>query len=90
MFTNAGGIPWGSQSSPNTTDLRAVTFSSATHGWAVGANGTIINTINGGNAWTAQNSGVSVSLNGVKFIDNVKGWAVGENGATLRTATGGN
>jgi hypothetical protein len=66
-----------------------VRFTSATSGWAVGALGTILHTINGGASWVVQPAPVSARLTAVDFSDAVNGWAVGENGTILRTASAG-
>ncbi len=66
-------------------------FVSGTNGWAVGADASIIVTIDGGTTWTEQNppTGFSENLNSVYFHDANNGWAVGENGSILATPDGG-
>lgn len=59
-------------------------------GWAVGADGTIIRTIDGGTNWTNLTSGVSAYLFGIHFINSLKGWAVGGGGTVIKTLDGGN
>jgi len=71
------------------TRLRAVAFSDAIHGWAVGSGGAILATTDGGATWKAQSSGTSASLYGVAFSDATHGWAVGSGGAILATTNGG-
>jgi photosystem II stability/assembly factor-like uncharacterized protein len=58
-------------------------------GWAVGWNGTIINTTDGGEHWVTQTSGVLNDLNSVFFISATAGWAVGWLGAVINTTDGG-
>lgn len=58
-------------------------------GYAVGAAGTVLKTIDGGNSWQSQNSGVSATLRSVHFVDANVGYAVGDNGTVLKTTTGG-
>jgi photosystem II stability/assembly factor-like uncharacterized protein len=54
----------------------------------VGAEGTILRTLNGGVTWTPQSSGTTNALVGVSFVDANTGWAVGYV-AILGTTTGG-
>jgi hypothetical protein len=58
-------------------------------GWAVGDNGTIVNTTNGGTTWNPQTSGTGQFLIGVEFTDATTGWAVGRLGTILHTTNGG-
>jgi photosystem II stability/assembly factor-like uncharacterized protein len=69
--------------------LRSVHFSDATHGWAVGDNGTILATTDGGAHWTAQVSGTTNELKGVGFPDATHGWAVGDSDTIRATTDGG-
>ena len=67
-----------------------MTFADASHGWAVGANGTIIATNDGGEHWTAQRSGKpGEQLSAVTFVDRLRGWIVGWDGTILATTDGG-
>ncbi|RMH73622.1 MAG: T9SS C-terminal target domain-containing protein [Gemmatimonadetes bacterium] len=53
--TENGGETWEEQSYPGFVKaFRAVDFVSATHGWAVGTNATIMNTTDGGASWHRQ------------------------------------
>jgi len=61
----------------------------ASHGWAVGADGTIVATADGGTTWSAETSGTTQWLEGVSFADASHGWAVGYNGTILATSNGG-
>jgi photosystem II stability/assembly factor-like uncharacterized protein len=70
---------WFKQSSGTTTELDAVAFGDASHGWAIGnADGTafILATTNGGLSWT-QDSESNVTLNSVASSDANHAWAVG-------------
>ncbi|HXI02660.1 MAG TPA: YCF48-related protein, partial [Candidatus Saccharimonadales bacterium] len=68
--------------------LRAVFFTDAGHGWAVGTAGTIVSTTDGGNTWRLEESSVTVDLLAVRFADAQSGWAVGEGGVVLKYANG--
>ena len=46
------------------------------NGYAVGTDGTIIQTTDGGENWSVQQSGTTVSLNSIFFSDENNGWAV--------------
>ena len=48
LVTTNGGVTWTPQSTGSSQSLNAVTFTDATHGWAVGDNGTILATAAGG------------------------------------------
>ncbi|MCP3710524.1 YCF48-related protein [Paraburkholderia sp. CNPSo 3274] len=48
---------WRQVNVPVSADLVAVTFKSATLGWAVGHDGEVLHTVDGGNTWTRQLDG---------------------------------
>lgn len=74
---------WTSQSSGVLETLNDVFFIDSQTGWAVGNNGTILNTTNGGETWATQSSSATQGIRAVFFIDANTGWAVG--GSTIRT-----
>ncbi len=85
-----GATAWTSLNQmPTSSDLGAVVFPDASHGWAVGAGGTIAATSDRGRQWRTQSSGTDVTLCGVDFVDAQHGWAVGESGVILGTTDGG-
>ena len=69
--------------------VNAVSFVDARRGWAVGAGGLVLATLDGGRTWQARESGVAADLHDVKFFDEREGWAVGGEGAILHTTDGG-
>jgi photosystem II stability/assembly factor-like uncharacterized protein len=69
--------------------LRDIDFPDATHGWAVGDEGTIIHTSDGGRTWATQECGVDSALEGVTFVDSRSGFVVGDFGTILATTDGG-
>jgi photosystem II stability/assembly factor-like uncharacterized protein len=69
--------------------LRAIAFTDARRGWAVGAGGHVWATMDGGVRWTRQASGTEAYLSDVAFLNARDGWAVGTNGTTIATADGG-
>ena len=78
------------QHSGVTAELSGVSFSSGTSGWAVGAGGTVVSTVNGGKTWKRQRSGITnVALTAVDSLGSKKAWAVSDAGDVLRTANGG-
>ncbi len=87
LHTTDGGATWTVQASGTNVNLYDVFFSDATHGWAVGANGTILATTNG-STWAVQSSGVLTDLYGVSFVSNTVGWVVGAGGVIRTTANG--
>lgn len=95
VHTNDGGTNWLRQQPGTSATLNAVHFVSATQGWAVGGEGTILRTTNGGQSWQAQSSGAGFAdLVSVHFINANTGWATGFDGffspgVILRTDNGG-
>lgn len=74
---------------PQGNTLHSVFFADSQTGYAVGAYGAIIKTVNGGQDWTQLNSGVTRALLSVFFTDIQTGYAVGGN-LLLKTTDGGN
>lgn len=68
---------------------QGVCFVNETTGWAVGAGGCIVGTLDGKN-WSIQRPfGRLGSLLDVSFVNQTTGWAVGAGGTILRTTNGG-
>jgi photosystem II stability/assembly factor-like uncharacterized protein len=72
----------------------AIDFPSATVGYAAGADGVIIKTVDGGTSWVSQESGENTPLSGVSFVSSTRGWVVGydpdlNTGFILDTTDGG-
>src|SRR5687768_4774386 len=90
LASDALAQSWTPQSSGTTNDLRGLHFVDATHGWAVGLNGTILHTTDGGENWSPQNPGTSGVHNyfAVRFLDRNLGWA-GGGYVVSRTTNGG-
>src|ERR671912_691633 len=59
------------------------------HGWAVGADGAILQTDNGGFEWDAQSAPVPTALYGLYVKDKSRAVAVGARGNVLTTTNGG-
>jgi photosystem II stability/assembly factor-like uncharacterized protein len=87
----AQNFNWTAQNSGVTVKLNDVYFTNNQTGWAVGDNGTIVNTTDDGQTWNSQTSGTSENLLSVFFIDATKGCAVGgtTNKTMLKTTDGG-
>jgi hypothetical protein len=81
---------WTPQISGTASGLTGVSFSDASHGWAVGAAGTILVTTNGGDTWASQTAPAGTpDLAGVTFAGAKRGWVVGASGTVLRTLSAG-
>ncbi len=81
---------WTSQTSGSVANgFLGITFFDATHGWAVGGNGTIRYTTDGGAHWNTPTSPAASALSSVAFPDAMHGWAVGNSGTILATTDGG-
>jgi len=70
-------------------DLNSVYFVDENTGYAVGAGGRVVKSVNAGNSWTPQTSGTANNLNGVKFTSATNGYACGDNGTVIYTVNGG-
>jgi len=57
LVSDDGAMHWRQVPVPVSSDLVAVTFKSATLGWAVGHDGEVLHTADGGNTWTRQMDG---------------------------------
>jgi photosystem II stability/assembly factor-like uncharacterized protein len=101
LHTSDGGVNWQRQKgtfrslaeivpdfSGTSPDLRGVAFADAKSGWAVGLDGTIIQTPDGGVTWLLQDSTTNRDLYGVTFRNANSGWAVGQE-SILHTKDGG-
>gem|GEM_PF-829090 len=81
---------WYPVSSSTTYDLHSIHFFNACGcGYAVGANGTILITLNGGLTWSPCTSGVNYDLNDIYIIDGLNAICVGNYGVVLVTSDGG-
>lgn len=69
------------------TNLRSVTFPTATEGWLCGS--TIIRHFANG-MWNADQTYGNNTYNGICFVNNTTGWAVGDNGVIIHTTDGKN
>ena len=87
-YTMDGGKTWQKSEIKIPADLAEVYFLDDKHGWAVGANGTIVGTTNGRD-WEAQTSKVGNGLKGIYFVNKDAGYAVGESDTILSTKNGG-
>jgi photosystem II stability/assembly factor-like uncharacterized protein len=85
-----GGAAWAPLSSSSAMrhswDL---CFPSPLVGWSVGADETILKTLDSGLHWAKQQSGTTRGLYKVDFINASQGWVVGLGGTILRTRDGG-
>ena len=69
-------------------NLYAVCFLGNT-GYAVGATGTCVKSIDGGASWIARPTGVTANLREVYFKDELIGYALGDAGMIIKTVDGG-
>ena len=66
FHTSDSGRTWSAGATGNNVPLSAITFSDASHGYAVGALGTILTTDDGGRSWrTARSGGSRVAWLGI-------------------------
>ncbi len=67
---------WTVKTSGTSNNLNGVYFISSLKGWAVGENGTILNTTDGGETWSFQTGASPYNLRDVLFVSG-KGWIAG-------------
>ncbi len=89
VYTDNEGETWQRQRAPARSELIHIEFYNDRRGWIVGAEGTIMNTVDGGQTWNRQTSGTTATLYHTEFRNDKRGWAVGERGTILRTTDGG-
>jgi photosystem II stability/assembly factor-like uncharacterized protein len=89
VYTDNEGETWQRQRVPTSSELIHIDFDNDRRGWIVGAEGTIMNTVDGGQTWNRQTSGTTATLFHTEFRNDKKGWAVGGRGTILRTTDGG-
>jgi len=77
LFSVPIDAQWYKQQSNTIQQLYAVLFVDQNNGWAVGDEGTILQTTDGGNNWVQQTSGTTNFFTGIFFISPTEGWAVG-------------
>ncbi len=82
------GSTWSRQTTPVTTTLEQVAFTSTTRGWAVGQSGVILTTSNGGTNWTTQTSGTTANIWDLTCPGATTCYAVGNSGVIRRTTNG--
>lgn len=87
-YTTDSGATWHKSEVQIPADLAEIYFLDDKHGWAVGANGTIVATDNGQD-WELQTSKVGNGLKGIYFVNKDVGLAVGESDTILSTKNGG-
>lgn len=91
--TTDGGATWVSQAMPGDSwAMKAVCFTDANHGTAIGDLGYMMRTANGGTTWTSQPNPAYdgyVYLYGLSFVDANNGATVGQYGYILHTTNGG-
>ena len=90
LLSDDQGETWRQVTAPHNEMLDRVRFRSASHGWAVGYDATIVATTDGGESWQLQHFDPEARpLFDVLFLDEQRGIAVGGYGTYLTTADGG-
>lgn len=96
VYSDDTGKSWRQAEVPVSSDLVAVSFPTATDGWAVGHDGVVLHTKDGGQSWTTQLDGRRLGEQGAEnpfldvwFRDADNGYIVGAFGLVFRTADGG-
>ena len=81
---------WKTLKSGTLYNLNSVCFPTRDTGFAVGAYGAIVRTVNAGASWTTNTTGPVIALNSVFFVNPNTGYAVGGSGTIIETTDGGN
>ena len=96
VYSDDGGQRWTQAEVPVSSDLVAVNFPSATHGWAVGHDGVVLHSKDAGRSWMVQLDGRRFEPKNAEnpfldvwFRDAANGYVVGAFGMALRTTDGG-
>jgi len=91
LLSDDGGANWRQSPVPTRSQLTAVTFADARHGWAVGHNAVILHSDDGGESWRLQHrdSQYDDPLLDVWFHSPAHGFAIGAYGLFLSTSNGG-
>jgi len=91
LLSDDDGRSWRQVIVPTRAMLTAVAFADATHGWAVGHEGVILETRDAGSTWAVtdfEQNQDTIFLD-VLFLDANQGWIVGAYGKCLGTTDGG-
>jgi photosystem II stability/assembly factor-like uncharacterized protein len=80
---------WQSIQSGTSASLADVFFSSAQQGFAVGSNGTFLESSDSGLTWIQRETGYSAHYTSIFFMDTLRGVVGGFGGTVLRTVDGG-
>src|SRR5262245_37489421 len=102
VYSDDAGRTWAQATVPVSSDLVAVAFPSASHGWAVGHDGVVLHSADAGATWVRQLDGRVRQLDGrstkqdadvplldVWFENERAGFVVGAFNLILRTSDGG-
>jgi photosystem II stability/assembly factor-like uncharacterized protein len=87
--TTDGGLTWSYD--PPGFPAGRIDFVDASHGWAVGYDGTLAHSTDGGATWQPQSLGIDTEemLSDVFFLNKDVGWLVGVYGPLYKTSDGG-
>jgi len=77
FISNYSFAQWTQVSSPTTENLNDVFFPSSQIGYAIGAKGTVLQTLNGGSLWSVTQADTTVDFNSVQFINDSVGYICG-------------
>jgi photosystem II stability/assembly factor-like uncharacterized protein len=91
ILISADGNKWQQIQAPADTTLTRVRFLDATHGWAIGYDGTVLATADGGKTWQLQqfDAAWGKPYFDVLFFDTSSGLLAGANGTLKKTSDGG-
>jgi photosystem II stability/assembly factor-like uncharacterized protein len=70
VFSDDGGSTWRQASVPVGSDLVAVSFPSATRGWAVGHGGIVLHTADAGATWVKQLDGRQSAQIAIRYLES--------------------
>jgi photosystem II stability/assembly factor-like uncharacterized protein len=91
ILLSADGNQWQQVAAPADTTLTRVRFLDATHGWAIGYDGTVLASTDGGKTWQLQQFDANWGRPyfDILFFDTDNGLLAGANGTLKKTSDGG-
>lgn len=89
LYSDNDGAAWLQAAVPLSSDLAAVTFTDARHGWAVGHDAVVLHSADGGASWRRADTGTQTGLTAGATLADGSLLLVSQAGQLLRSRDGG-